>query len=79
VSSDVTLDLDVELDETIHSDRDGSCLNDDNPDMGERRIQGCQTVSFEGLGNDGNDRHEDSNEAVLEDRNPYHLACQYEW
>jgi hypothetical protein len=73
VMSDVIADLDVELNETVHGDGDCAGFDNHDPNVGESRIEGLEAVSIEGLSNDRDNSHGDSNEAVLEDGHPNHL------
>jgi hypothetical protein len=70
VLSDVVLQLDIELDETVHSNADGACLNEHYPDVSECRVQRLLTVPAKCLGCNGHARHEDADETVLEDPRP---------
>lgn len=66
--------LNVELDNAVHGNGDSNRLNDHDPDVCKDRIQGLETVSTRSLSDDGHDRHEDANEAVLEDTSPDNLG-----
>ena len=70
---DIVADLNVELNEAVHGDGDGGGFDDHDPDVGEGRVEGFEAVAVEGLGDDGDDGHEDADKAVLEDCDPYYL------
>lgn len=70
VLSYVAPDLVVELDYAVHSYCDCDTFNDHDPDVGESWIKRFETISFEVLGDNRCDSHRDTDEAVLEDRDP---------
>lgn len=76
VLGNISFDLNVELNETVHGDRDGARFDENDPNVGEGRIEGLEAVSVEDLGRASNNSHEDSDEAVLEDGDPDDLGCQ---
>ena len=76
VLSNISFDLNVELNKGVHGNRDGARFDDNDPNMGEGRIEGFEAVSVEDLGRASNNGHEDSDEAVLEDGDPDDLENQ---
>lgn len=74
MSSNVVLDLDVELDEAVHGDRDGYGLEYHNPNMGESGVERFEAVSVNGLSDDCDEGEEDANETVLKYAHPDHLS-----
>ena len=76
VLGNISFDLDVELDKTVHGDCDGACFDDNDPYVGESRIEGFEAVAVEDLCGASNHGHKDSDEAVLEDSDPNDLEIQ---
>lgn len=73
IPGDVFTDLEVKLDDTVHGDADSAGFEDEGPDVGEGGVEGFETVSAEGLGDDGDNSHRDADETVLEDAHPNDL------
>lgn len=67
---DVILQLDVVLDDAEHGYCYRGAVKHGNPDMSKRWTQRVDAVVIRSLGNDGNEGHEDVDEAVLEDAHP---------
>ena len=57
----------VELDQSIHGNRNTTTFKSSDPDMGECWIEGVFAVSICGFCDDRDDCEEDADEAVLED------------
>ena len=67
VLSQIATKFVVELNQSVHGDRNTSTLESSNPDMGECWVEGVFTVSVCGFCDDRNDCEEYADEAVLED------------
>ena len=70
VLGQVSLQLDVELDQAEHGDRHARGFEDFHPDMSKGGREGLLAVEIVELGDDGDDGEEDADEAVLEDAEP---------
>lgn len=69
----VLAQLNVELDQAEHSNSDANTLEHQRPNVGEERRKRGLAIDVELLSNDRHDREKHSNEAVLEDADPYYL------
>jgi hypothetical protein len=69
----VLLELDIELNQAVHGNRNGDGFETGNPYVGKPGILGTLAVPTSGLCNDGHYGKEDTDEAVLENRDPYNL------
>ena len=65
--SQVTLKLDVELDQAVHCAGDCGSLEDLNPDVRKRWVIRTFTVPVQSLCDDRDNGEQNSNKAVLED------------
>ena len=63
----------IELDDGVHGNRHCNRLDAHDPDMGKDGVKRLETVSTKHLCDHSRNRHEDANEAVLEDTSPDHL------
>ena len=66
----LSLQLDVELNQAEHSDRDRRALKACDPDMCESRAKTVLAIPVKNLGDHRDYREEDADEAVLEDAYP---------
>lgn len=64
----VIFQLNIELNETEHGDRDRKSFKSLDPDVRKCRAVRLGTITTYGLRNDRDNREENSDEAVLEDR-----------
>lgn len=72
------LQLNIELDQAEHCDRDRRALKARHPDMRERRVQAVLAIPVSKFRKHRDDREEDADEAVLEDAYPDNLrSCQH--
>jgi len=67
VLSQIATEFVVELNQSIHGDRNTSTFKPSNPDMSECRVEGVFTISICGFCDDRNYCEENTDEAVLED------------
>ena len=65
VFGEIFFELDVELDQAVHGDGDAAAFDHHHPDVGEGGVEGFETVTAKGLGDNRDDGHEDADEAVL--------------
>ena len=77
VLGDLALDLNVELDEAVHGDRDGDGVEAQHPNVAKGRAQRGVAVAAEQLGDERHEREEHADEAVLEDADPDDLHSQF--
>ena len=73
VFDEIFFELDIELDEAVHSDSDATAFDHHHPDVGEGGVEGFEAIAAKSLGDNCDDGHEDADKAVLEDPEVDHL------
>ena len=68
--SDIVLDLNIELNETVHGNRNCGGFHNHYPYMREGRVERLEAVMVESLRDNSNNGHEYADEAVLENTSP---------
>lgn len=71
----LVFNLEIELEYAVHCKGDAKAFEYLDPDVCKGRIQGVLAVSSSSLTDEGDEGEEDSDEAVLEYADPYHLQC----